>query len=675
MLVLGFHGGSKRDDEDNRFGFALHDSAAVLIKDGVVLAAIEEERLNRIKHSNCFPFQAIKYCLAEQQIDLTNVDRITTNMEETMFDFMVKQAFLENTELKTPTGRQFLASLFEREFGVNISEKIRFCKHHIAHAWSAFAPSAYDSSLILVLDGDGDNRSGMVLLGEGNRLVTLKEYGLNQSLGNLYTDIIKLLGYNRFDEYKVMGLAPYGNPAAYTSLFEKCYRLLPNGDYVLESPVTWMLQFNAAGLLDQARRRGEPFSQVHQDIAAALQTTLERIVLHILSHYQKETKQRRLCLAGGVAHNCTLNGKILYSNLFEKVFVQPAAHDAGGAWGSALAVFYHERTPYRSPKIEQIYFGTDTPHDDALAAELDLWSDFLSFEKVPQISQKAAQLIAAGAVIGWVQGRSEFGPRALGNRSILADPRPASNKLLINQMVKKREAFRPFAPSILEESLHEFFDVPRDRAEFPFMIFVLKVREQMREMLGAITHVDGTARVQTVAKKNNPTYWELIDEFRKLTGIPILLNTSFNNNAEPIVNSPEEAIVCFLTTGLNYLVIGNYLVSKKELDDSRHTYQTLVPELPKCRRLIKRKSRVADGELKTVFEIEGTMSRFFARPVMAVSEQVFSMLEAADGNKTIGELSAQTGLADGGCKELVNELLELWSQRFITLRPQSLTSQ
>ena len=675
MLVLGFHGGSKRDDEDNRFGFALHDSAAVLIKDGVVLAAIEEERLNRIKHSNCFPFQAIKYCLAEQQIDLTNVDRITTNMEETMFDFMVKQAFLENAELKTPTGRQFLASLFEREFGVNISEKIRFCKHHIAHAWSAFAPSAYDSSLILVLDGDGDNRSGMVLLGEGNRLVTLKEYGLNQSLGNLYTDIIKLLGYNRFDEYKVMGLAPYGNPAAYTSLFEKCYRLLPNGDYVLESPVTWMLQFNAAGLLDQARRRGEPFSQVHQDIAAALQTTLERIVLHILSHYQKETKQRRLCLAGGVAHNCTLNGKILYSNLFEKVFVQPAAHDAGGAWGSALAVFYHERTPYRSPKIEQIYFGTDTPHDDALAAELDLWSDFLSFEKVPQISQKAAQLIAAGAVIGWVQGRSEFGPRALGNRSILADPRPASNKLLINQMVKKREAFRPFAPSILEESLHEFFDVPRDRAEFPFMIFVLKVREQMREMLGAITHVDGTARVQTVAKKNNPTYWELIDEFRKLTGIPILLNTSFNNNAEPIVNSPEEAIVCFLTTGLNYLVIGNYLVSKKELDDSRHTYQTLVPELPKCRRLIKRKSRVADGELKTVFEIEGTMSRFFARPVMAVSEQVFSMLEAADGNKTIGELSAQTGLADGGCKELVNELLELWSQRFITLRPQSLTSQ
>ena len=671
MLVLGFHGGSKRDDEDNRFGFALHDSAAVLIKDGIVLSAIEEERLNRIKHSNCFPLQAIKYCLDEQHIDLTKVDRITTNFEETMIDFLVKQAFLENAELKTPTGRQFLAALFEREFGVNILEKIRFCKHHIAHAWSAFAPSGYNSSLILVLDGDGDNRSGMVLLGEGDRLVTLKEYGLNQSLGNLYTDIIKLLGYNRFDEYKVMGLAPYGNPATYISLFEKCYRLLPNGDYVLESPVTWMLQFNAAGLLDKARRRGEPFSQVHKDIAAALQASLEKIVLHILSHYRKETKQGRLCIAGGVAHNCTLNGKILYSNLFEKVFVQPAAHDAGGAWGSALAVFYNERTPHRPQKVEQIYFGTDTPDDSALARELDSWSEFLSFEKSPRISEQAAQLIAAGAVIGWVQGRAEFGPRALGNRSILADPRPASHKLLINQMVKKREAFRPFAPSILEESLHEFFDVPHDRADFPFMIFVLKVREQMREMLGAITHVDGTARVQTVSKKSNPQYWELIEEFRKLTGIPILLNTSFNNNAEPIVNSPEEAIVCFLTTGLNYLVIGNYLVSKKQVDDSYRAYQTLVPELPKCRRLVQRKSRVADGELKTVFEIEGTMSRFFARPAIAVSEQVFSVLEAADGKKTIGKLLAQSRLDEAGRTELVHEMLELWSQRFIILRPEN----
>jgi len=671
MLVLGFHGGTKREDEDHRAGFALHDSAAVLVEDGKILAAIEEERLNRIKHSNCFPLRAIKYCLNEKNLNLTEVDRITTNFDEKWADFLVKQAFLDNADFPTqPAGRQFITSLFEREFGVNVLEKVRFCKHHIAHAWSAFGPSGYDRSLILVLDGDGDNRSGMVLLGEGDKLVTLREYGLNQSLGNLYTDIIKLIGYNRFDEYKVMGLAPHGNPATYASLFEKCYQLLPDGNYALESPATWMLQFQAAGLLDQARRKGEPFTQTHKDIAAALQATLEKIVLHILACFKKQTNQTHLCVAGGVAHNCTLNGKILYSNLFDKVFVQPAAHDAGGALGSALAVFYEERPMHRSQKLEHVFFGSASPGDSAIAEELNLWGDFLSFEREERISERAAELLVKGAVIGWVQGRSEFGPRALGNRSILADPRPASNKELINQIVKKREAFRPFAPSVLVENLHDFFDVPPDRAEFPFMIFVLKVREEMREKLGAITHVDGTARVQTVSQKENPRYWSLIHEFQKLTGIPILLNTSFNNNAEPIVNSPEEAIVCFLTTGLNYLVLGDYLASKKELGISDNAYQRLAPDLPNCRRLVKRKSLGGDN-LKTVFEIEGTMSRFFARTVVAISEELFSILEAADGKKALGELFEECGIVkEDQRRELIAEMLELWSQRIIILHPQ-----
>lgn len=671
MLVLGFHGGAKREDEDHRAGFSLHDAAAVLVEDGKILAAIEEERLNRIKHTNCFPLRAIRYCLNEKNLNLMDVDRIVTNFDEKLLNFFVKQAFLEKADFPTQAGgRQFVASLFEREFGVNILDKIRFCKHHIAHAWSAFGPSGYDRSLILVLDGDGDNLSGMVLLGEGDKLVTLREYGINQSLGNLYTNIIRLLGYHRFDEYKVMGLAPHGNPATYASLFEKCYQLLPDGNYALESPANWLLHFHSAGLVDQARRKGEPFTQAHKDIAAALQATLEKIALHILAHFKKQTNQTHLCIAGGVAHNCTLNGKILYSDLFEKVFVQPAAHDAGGALGSALALFYEERPAHRSQKLEHVFFGSASPGDSAIAEDLNLWSDFLSFEKVERISERAAELLAAGAVIGWVQGRSEFGPRALGNRSILADPRPASNKELINQIVKKREAFRPFAPSVLEESLHDFFDVPPNRAEFPFMIFVLKVREEMREKLGAITHVDGTARVQTVSQKDNPRYWELIHEFQKLTGIPILLNTSFNNNAEPIVNSPEEAIVCFLTTGLNYLVVGDYLASKKELDSSSDAYQRLVPDLPNCRRLVKRKSLDGDSP-QTVFEIEGTMSRFFARMVVAISEPVFSVLEAADGKKALNELFDDNGIVEKDKRgELIAEMLELWSQRIIILRRQ-----
>lgn len=673
MFVLGVNGGSKRDDEDNRVGFAMHDSAAVLVRDGQIMSAVEEERLNRIKHTNCFPVRAIKYCLNEHRLSLGDVDRIAINNAEHMMDFVAKRAFLENVHLKAPLdGRKYIASLFEREFGVDVAEKIRFCKHHLAHAWSAYAPSGYDNSLVLVLDGDGDNLSGMVLVAEGDKLTKLREYGMGQSLGILYTDVIALLGYNRFDEYKVMGLAPYGDPDTYGQLFEKCYRLLPGGNYALEDRGIWMLQCMEAGLVDKARRKGEPFAQSHKDIAAALQRTLEKIVIHILQHYRKETGQTRLCFAGGVAHNCTLNGRILYSGLFDKIFVQPVAHDAGGALGAATAVCYEEHSGRRPQKLEHLSYGPDADiGQEAVGKTLERWGGFLSFEKVERVAAETARLLADGFVVGWVQGRSEFGPRALGNRSILADPRPASNKLLINKMVKKREEYRPFAPSVLEESLHEFFDVPPNRAEFSFMIFVLKVREEMRETLGAVTHVDGTARVQTVSRKGSPRYWELIHEFQKLTGIPILLNTSFNNNAEPIVDSVEDAVVCYLTTGLHYLVVGDYVVHKKEAGSARAAFETLVPSLPNSRRLVKRKSFAEPGRWKTVFEIEGTMSRFFARPVVEVTPEVFSLLLAATGSKTLAEVCEETGTTgDERRARVMEEVENLWAQRVIILRPQ-----
>lgn len=679
MIVLGIHGGSKRDDEDNRFGFKMHDSAAILLRDGQILSAIEEERLNRIKHTNCFPVSAIKYCLKENGITLADVDRIAINSAEQTVDILAKQAFLADARLKGPmSGRSYLAYLFAREFGIDLADKIKFCKHHVAHAWSAYAPSGYDNSLILVLDGDGDNSSGMVLTAGGNKMSRLCEYGVEQSLGNFYTEMIALLGYSRFDEYKVMGLAPYGNPDTYGRLLEKFYRLLPGGNYEILNSDMRMIRLVVAGLLDKARRKGEPFTQTHKDIAAALQATLEKIALHVLCHFQKETKQKRLCFAGGVAHNCTLNGKILYSGLFDDVFVQPAAHDAGSALGAAISVFYDECSGYRPLKLEHLFYGTDIGNnrgaediEDAVGPALSQWSDFLSFEKVDCITLKTAQLLADGFVVGWIQGRSEFGPRALGNRSILADPRPASNKLLINQMVKKREEYRPFAPSVLEESLDNFFEEPPTRAEYPFMIFVLKVREQFRELLGAITHVDGTARVQTVSQQNNPKYWDLINEFQKLTGVPILLNTSFNNNAEPIVDSVDDAIVCYLTTGLHYLVIGDYLVSRKETG-THAAIEILAPGLPVSRRLVKRKRRGQDGRVETVFEIEGTMSHLFARPVIEVTSDVFSILMEADGEKTLEKLFQSNGIEDECRRMRVKEELHgLWRERIIILRPQS----
>ncbi len=676
MIVLGVHGGSKRDDEDNRTGFAMHDSAALLLRDAQILSAIEEERLNRIKHTNCFPVNAIKYCLDENRMTLADVDYIAINCAEHMMDVMVKRSFLANARLKGPvTGRGYLAYLFAREFGVDVTEKIRFCRHHIAHAWSAYVPSGYDSSLTLVLDGDGDNLSGMVLSVDGNKMTKIWEYGIDQSLGNFYTEMIALLGYSRFDEYKVMGLAPYGNPEKYGRLFEKFYRLLPAGNYQILDDKMIMMRLIETGIVDKARRKGEPFNDTHKDLAAALQVTLEKIVFHVLNHFQKETRQKRLCFAGGVAHNCTLNGKILYSGLFDEVFVQPAAHDAGSALGSAISVFYDQSSAHRAQKLQHLFYGSEVgngtgPGDD-IGATLSQWGDFLSFEKVNDIAVRTAQLLAEGSVVGWVQGRSEFGPRALGNRSILADPRPASNKLLINQMVKKREEYRPFAPSVLEESLADYFEVPATRAEYPFMIFVLNVREQFRELLGAITHVNGTARIQTVSRQTNPKYWTLINEFQKLTGVPILLNTSFNNNAEPIVDSVEDAIVCYLTTGLHYLVIGDYLARKKETDSSRVALETLAPALPNSRRLVKRKGQAEGGGVHSVFEIEGTMSHFFARTVVEVSSDIFSILLGADGKKSLQELIEENGIDDDRRRaRLSEEMHDLWTQRIIILRPQ-----
>jgi carbamoyltransferase len=677
MLVLGFHGGRRREDEDNRFGFSLHDSAAVLVDDEKILSAIEEERLSRIKHTNCFPARAIKFCLDEQRLQLKDVDLIVTNHSEGTIDLITKSDFLDNPrQTIPPSGKKFMTALFAREFGVDVSDKLRFYGHHLSHAWSAYGPSGFESSLILVLDGDGDDKSGMVLLAEGSKLTELRRFDLGQSLGHLYAEIIKLLGYNRFDEYKVMGLAPYGNPRTFTPLFERHYQLLPQGNYALDNPLAWLAHFDMLGLVERARRKGEPCTQVHMDLAAALQATLEKIVMHILSYYRKETKQTQLCLAGGVAHNCTMNGKILYSGLFEKVFVQPAAHDAGGALGAAWGAVQEEGRKNRPRKIEHLYWGTDISDDLSIERHLAAWQRFITFERVERVCEKAASLLAGGAVLGWAQGRSEFGPRALGSRSIVADPRPSGNKLLINQMIKKREEYRPFAPSVLEERIGEFFEVPPQQMEFPFMIFVLKVREEWRQKLGAITHVDGTARVHTVSRKTHPLYWELISEFEKLTGVPILLNTSFNNNVEPIVDSIQDSIVCFLTTGLHHLVIGNYIVSKKETEHPDAGLENLIPALPAYRRLVQRKRFNGNGQPEDVYEVQSSVSHFFSQPDVTVSTDTFSLLRAIDGRRNLSALLAQSGITETErVRDVYREIGELWSQRVISLEADAVNQE
>lgn len=665
MLVLGISGGPDLVHE-NRFDVprtAMHDAAAVLIEDGEVLFAIEEERLNRIKHTNKLPVQSMRACLESRGVQLKDVDLIAYYGIKEGIELWIKQNFLEDLQvmelLDAPT---YFQQLYRSGLGGEVdASKFYFVHHHLAHAMSAFALSGYESSLITTFDGQGDGSSGMVLLGAANTLKTLVNFPKAKSLGIFYNMVIAYLGYKFFDEYKVMGLAPYGDPERFRKLFRTFYTLLPNGEYLIHENKLFLL-FSIC----TPRRKGEPFTETHKDIAAALQESLEDIAFHVVRHYREKTQQKNLCLAGGVAHNCTLNGKLLRSGMFENVFVQPAAHDAGGALGAALLAYYaNARTASKHSRMKHVYWGTDISSNAHILNQLSLWQNFIEYEKAGHIDVRTAELLAGDYVVGWVQGRSEFGPRALGNRSILADPRPAKNKERINQMVKKREGYRPFAPSVLEEEAHRFFEVQPEREDHPFMVFVVNVRKEKQQLLGAITHVDGTARIQTVSRETNEKYWKLIRAFEALTGVPILLNTSFNNNVEPIVDSIEDAIVCFLTTGLDYLVAGDYLVEKKEVD--WHNYLSLKASLPPYASLQRIYKLDQNGKMTNFFHIGVS---YDAKLQSEVSNDLFHVLTVAQDAKPLRNILEEAGWnSEVKAQTIVQELVTLWSQRLILLRP------
>lgn len=663
MLVLGITGGWDvvYERQFSMHNAMRHDAAAVLVEDGRVAAAIEEERLNRIKHTNKAPLAAVRFCLDSVGASLGDVDAIAVHGAEDYMNNQFSQYYLNDPRQPAfVNARTLHRQLFEREFGVDVDErKFAFVNHHLAHAVTAYAPSGFERALVLTIDAFGDGLSGMLLSGEGATMKRLAAYPESKSLGRLYLGVIRFLGYDLFDEYKVMGLAPYGDPARYRHLFKDFYTLLPDGDYALN-----MSNLHALLSLIPLRRSQDEFGQEHKDVAASLQEALEDIVFHVLRHQRQKTRHTNLCLAGGVAHNCSMNGKVLSSGLFEDVFVQPASHDAGGALGSALYVSQQRAPGLKPERAEHIYWGTDLGGDEEVRAELERWADFVDFRRADDVAAETADLLAAGRVVGWAQGRSEFGPRALGNRSILADPRPAGNKDLINAMVKKREAYRPFAPSVLEEYAADYFDVPTRSARLPFMVFVVKVRPDKQQMLGAITHVDGTARVHTVSRGANERYWELIDAFRQRTGVPVLLNTSFNNHAEPIVNSVEDAVVCFLTTKLDHLVAGNYVVGKREVASG--DYLKLVPSLAVFAQLRRTKKFVAPDTTAEVYEVGNSYTDKYAAPISA---ETFDILSAADGRRTLAEILKTTGAPKEREEALVGELFELWSRRVIRLAP------
>ena len=585
-----------------------HDSAAALIQDGKIIAAAQEERFSRIKHDERFPINAIKYVLKEANIELNQIDYVVF-FEKPFLKF---ERLLETYLAFAPKGFKSFSlampiwlkeKLFQKNFlfnhlqeldkNFNDIKKIKFSEHHYSHAASAFYPSPFDEAIVLTLDGVGEWATTTVAHGKGNKITMLKEIHFPHSLGLLYSAFTYYTGFKvNSGEYKVMGLAPYGKPIYKDLILKNLIDLKEDGSFKLE-----MSYFNFATGLTMTNKKfenlfGQPvrkkedelLSQFHMDIASSVQAVTEEIVLRLTVDIAKEYKVKNLCMAGGVALNCVANGKVLKSKIFENIWVQPAAGDAGGSLGAALAFWHQELNNKRetnpNDSMKGSYLG---PRLKNTTIEKELSSLGANFQKK---SEEELINVLAGALskektVGWFQGRMEFGPRALGARSILADPRSEKMQKELNLKVKFRESFRPFAPSVLIEDVDGWFDL---KYPSPYMLLVADIKKDMqitmtsdqeklfgidklniaRSKIPAVTHVDYSARIQTVHQETNLRYYKLIKKFKEITGCPVLVNTSFNIRGEPIVCSIKDAFRCFMGTNLDILVLEDFVLFKSE---------------------------------------------------------------------------------------------------------------
>jgi predicted NodU family carbamoyl transferase len=656
MLILGLSGQFSSEDEDLVQGIGngfFHDAAACLIKDGELVVAVEEERFNRVKKTTKFPINAIRACLATAGVSPSEITAVGHFFKDDYLDEWLQEFYKHHTQLPLRGSRELIMNLLVNALEFDLpDEKLLFTEHHVAHAMSSYIRSGMREALVVVMDARGEKDAITIYHGKDGHLESLATYGIGNSLGMLYQANIRLLGYGLGDEYKVMGLAPYGNPETYRDMFGDILELRDNGNYMLR-------YMTARGF--PPRRKSEDFTQAQKDFAAALQETLEKIAMHVLSYWADQTGLKNLCFVGGVAHNSTLNGIILKSGKFREVFVHPASHDAGSAEGAALAVARQLGASLSGqPRMRSASLGPALGSTAEIEKEIASWSGLIEFEQPTDIVDSAARLLADGAVLGWAQGRSEFGPRALGNRSILADARPSDNKQRINAMVKKREAYRPFAPVVTPEAVSTYFELPETRANYDFMSFVVNVRAARKAELGAVTHIDGSARVQVVDPVSNKRFYDLVRRFGELTGTPVLLNTSFNNNAEPIVQTTQDALTCFLTTELDFLVIEDFLIRRRP--GASLAFDDLVPRFRPVTRLIKRIRQTAAGHREVSYRIRLDHA---AGATAEISAGLYNLLESADGVQTVRSLAGSGDISP----DLRHELYSMWQRRFFTLRP------
>jgi len=559
-----------------------HDAAAVLLRDGEILFAAQEERYTRKKQDESLPVHAIEQALRHAGITMRDVACVGF-YEKPLLKFLDR--ILPTAIKMWPRGlTQFLPAMKEwMTKKLWIADRIRkelqyagdilYVPHHESHAASAFYCSGFPDAAVVTVDGVGEWATTTIGKGTGNDVTLLKEIHYPHSLGLLYSAITYYLGFKvNSAEYKVMGLAPYGEPK-YMKEMHELIELKPDGSYRLnmkyfsyEHGLT-MTGGAMEGLFGQPRRKQESsLEQFHKDVARSLQEITEEVMMGIVRHAKDVTKSEYLCLAGGVALNCVANGKILRSGLFRDIWIQPASGDAGGALGVALSIWYKKYGGSGTSRMENVYLGNDYSDD---AIETFLKQQNLLYTKFSHRSQLIAQsskLLTGTNVIGWFQGRMEYGPRSLGNRSIIADARNKDNWQKVNLKIKFRESFRPFAPTVLEEKTAEWFALDR---ESPYMLLVADVHPDKRDKIPAVTHVDGSARIQTINRDQNPLYYDLIKAFEEQTGCPVIINTSFNVRGEPIVESPRDALNCFLNTHMDYLIMGSFLLEKTKMPENR----------------------------------------------------------------------------------------------------------
>lgn len=561
-----------------------HDAAAALLHDGQLVAAAEEERFTRLKHDTRFPIHAIEFCLAQAGIKGDDLDYVVFYEKP----FLKFERLLLNTLQTFPRSWQvfreamitwlldklWVKGLIRDKLSLRDSGRILFCEHHLSHAASAFYCSPFERAAILTADGVGEWTTATYGLGRGTQINLYKEMRYPHSLGLLYSAFTAFLGFEVNEgEYKVMGMAPYGQPR----YADKVYKLLTLRDdgsfwlnmdyfcYHYSSEKTFNRRFEA---LFGPPRRGQGDGEVdpyYADVAASIQLVLEEVLLKMAHQVYRETGEKKLCLAGGVALNSVANWRILQNTPFEELYVQPAAGDSGGALGAALWAYHSVLGQPRRFVLGRADWGSEYS-DGSIGQYLE--GNNIAYEHIgdeERLLERVVDYLLAGKVVGWFRGRFEWGPRALGHRSILADPRRAEMKDIVNQKIKFREPFRPFAPSVLAESAPDFFCLAEAQNHYPtrFMLYVVPVKEEKQPQVPAITHVDGTGRLQIVHREINPSYYKLIERFGQATGVPVVLNTSFNLRGEPIVNSPADAVSTFFRSGMDALVLQSFLCTKK----------------------------------------------------------------------------------------------------------------